>query len=475
MNRLNRCCVLLFVLLSFSACSVGPEFIRPSVNVPATWSGRPADPKQTDTTQTDITGLSNWWETFNDPLLSLLIQRGLQDNLDIKQAQLRIIQARASKKIAVSAGFPNIDAAFSYLRNRTASPAMTSSLYEEGLDAGWEVDLFGRVKRSAEASEAEVLAAIETKRDVLVSLGAEVATSYLRLRMYQNQHEIARKSLENQQMTLEIATQKFDAGFVSAIDVTAFETQKALTEARIFSLETEIQKTIYAISVLLGQNPVSLVKELEKTGDIPIARKTLPSGVPSGLLRRRPDIRRAEAAIHSATAQIGVSEADLFPRFFLTGSLGMRQKKSLPSLDWADRFWSIGPSVQWNVFAAGRTVATIELQKLLQEESVLKYRKTVLEALKEVEEMIFSLLQEQRRVQALTEAAAAAEKTFELAKQLYRHGQTDYLAALDAERSLLSAKDSLVQSRQQLTFYHVALYKALGGGWSEQETNLVYD
>lgn len=464
MNKLCSIGMVLFFVMCLSGCLVGPDFSVPAVNLPEKWTESPDCSTKTDGSQAELV---RWWQSYDDPLLASLVDRAFAQNFGLKQAQLRILQAREAKKIAISAGIPSMDATFSYLKRHSASPSVTSNLFEEGFDAGWELDLFGRVRRSVEASDAELQSVIETRRDVLVSLGAEVAANYLRLRMYQQQIEILVKSIENQEKALEIAQKRLKAGFVTALDTSAFEAQIAIGKARLASLEQMAKTTIYAISVLLSQEPTALAAELEQPSQIPCLVQAISVGLPSELLRRRPDIRRAEALIHAATARIGVAEADLFPRFFISGSLGISTTNSAPSFDWSDRFWSIGPTVNWNLFQAGSTIANMEIQRLLQEESVLTYRQIVLNALKEVEAALFSLAKEQQREKALEDGVNAAQKTLSLATELYAHGQTDYLSVLDAERSLMSAKDSLAQSRQQLALNYVTLYKAMGGGWAD--------
>ncbi|MBI4773782.1 MAG: efflux transporter outer membrane subunit [Deltaproteobacteria bacterium] len=460
------------LVLSVTGCTVGPDFRSPEPLVPAAWAGvlagtRPLTPAETD--------LARWWSVFDDPILTSLVERAVVSNLDLKQAESGVRQARASRGIAASGLGPSIDAGGSFQRSRSPGfagregvirgDASTTNLYQTGFDAGWELDIFGGLRRSVEAAEADLLAAVETRRDVLVTLTAEVARNYVELRAFQQRIDIARRNLRAQQDSARLTRLRFEAGFASGLDVANADAQVATTASQIPLLEASAQQSIYILGVLLGHEPAALLQELSPAEDIPAAPPLAPVGIPSDLLRRRPDIRRAEAEIHGATARIGVATADLFPKFSLTGSMGFQSSTSSSLFDWISHFWSFGPSATWRIFDTGKTLSNIELQKALEEQSVIAYRQTVLTALQEVENALVVSTKEQEHREALKDSVVANRKAVELARQLYVEGQTDFLSVLEAQRSLFATEDALTQSNGTLATNLIALYKALGGGW----------
>jgi outer membrane protein, multidrug efflux system len=475
---MRRRCILLSLaaLLSLfmaAGCSVGPNFKKPEIVVPDRWVAEPA-PEAAAPPEMD---LARWWNFFDDPTLTSLVERAITGNLDIKLAEARIRQARAARGLVASGMGPVLDATGSYRRSQSSgSPAPggddiegpLTNLYQAGFDASWELDIFGGVRRGIEAANADLRSSVETRRDVLVTLSAEVALTYLDLRSFQQRIAVARQNLKAQEHSARLTRQRFEFGFASGLDVANAEAQAATTAAQIPLLEAAARQTIYGLSVLLGREPGALLKELSPPSFIPAAPPTAPLGVPSDLLRRRPDIRRAEAEIHSATARIGVATADLFPRFFIFGSAGYQARETSAWFDPVSRFWSFGPSVSWPVFDTGRIRSNIEVRKALEEESVLTYRKTVLAALEEVESALIASEKEQERRTALLDAVVYNQKAVELSIKLYTEGQTDFLNVLQAQRSLFTSEDALAQSTSTISTNLVALYKALGGGWDTQ-------
>jgi NodT family efflux transporter outer membrane factor (OMF) lipoprotein len=294
-----------------------------------------------------------------------------------------------------------------------------------------------------------------------------VARNYIELRAFQQRIEIARQNLATQQHSARLTRQRFEGGFVSGLDVANAEAQVATTASLIPQLEAAARQSIYSLSILLGQAPAALIAQLSPAATIPGAPPATPAGLPSDLLRRRPDIRRAEADIHAATARIGVATADLFPKFTISGAAGVRSGDFSSWLTWAQRFWSFGPTVSWRVFDTGRTQSAIEQQEALQEQALIAYRQTVLAALQEVENALIAATKEQERRRSLAEAVSANRRAVSLAKTLYTQGQTDFLSVLDAQRSLFLTEETLVLSTSAVSTELVALYKAIGGGWSE--------
>ena len=392
----------------------------------------------------------------------------MNDSLTLQQAEVRIRQARASRGVTDAAWWPNVNGTADYRRSRTPNPrggGVQADQYRAGFDAAWELDVFGGTRRAVEAADADIIAAVEDRRDVLVSLLGDVALNYIDLRGTQDRINIAKQNLSLQQHTLDVTRRQFAGGFVSGLDVANAEAQVASTRSIIPSLESQARQDIYTLAVLLGREPGELVAELDSAGPIPTTPPDVPIGLPSELLRRRPDIRRSEAQIHAATARIGVATADLFPKLSLTGNLGISADtlSGLSSIN--NRNWSIGPSVTWDIFSAGRVQSSIEVQKALHDESTLAYRQTVLNALKEVENSLVAYSKEQEHRLALADSVAANRKAVDLANRLYEAGQVDFLNVLNAQRSLLVAEDAYSQSTRAVAGDLVSLYKALGGGW----------
>lgn len=464
-----------FLLAAISGCTVGPDYKPPQTRVPDAWSG-PTEAAGAEQKAAAAKDIVQWWTTFGDSTLTSLVERAVKSNLDLKQAESRILQARAARGIVTAGLWPSVETTGSFTRSRSAaattlagtSGGVTRNLYQAGLDAAWELDIFGGVRRDVEAANADVLAAVEDRRNVLVTLTAEVALNYIDLRGFQQQIAIAQQNLAAQRHSADLTRQRFQGGFVSALDVANADVQVATTASQIPLLESSARQAIYNISVLLGFEPAVLVEELSPASLIPVAPPTVPMGVPSDLLRRRPDIRRAEAQIHATTARIGVATADLFPKLSLSGTGGFQGSQSNTLTNWNNRFWSLGPSVSWQVFDAGRIGSNIELQKVLEEQSFITYQQTVLTALQDVENALIASAKEQEHRKSLIEAVTASRKAVNLATQLYTEGQTDFLNVLAAQRTLYTSEDALVQSNRTVSTNLVALYKALGGGWNDK-------
>jgi outer membrane protein, multidrug efflux system len=450
-----------FCLPFIAGCLVGPDYIPYKMETPKSWSEAE---KQIAGAEPNFVG---WWMRFEDPTLVSLVERALKSNLDLKQAQSRIRQARATRWGAKAGLWPSVDAGGSATRSR-ASTGVKNNLYETGLDATWELDIFGGQRRQIEAAQANVQASVEDLRNTWVTLTAEIALNYIDLRGFQQEIIILQRNLQAQKDTAELTRKRKEAGFVGALDVANADSLVATTAAQLPPLEFSVRQTIHSLSVLLGSEPSALVEELDSVSAIPSAPLQAPVGVPSDLLRRRPDIRMAESQIHAATAQIGVATADLFPKFTLSGALSFQNQKSDALFNWNRRLWSIGPSASWNIFDAGRVRSNIETQKALQEQALLTYQQTVLTALQEVEDALVALTKEQEHRDALQKAAESNRKAVELSTQLYTQGETDFLNVLTAQRSLYSSEDALVNSNRTVSTNLVALYKALGGGWEDR-------
>jgi multidrug efflux system outer membrane protein len=467
-----------------ASCAVGPDYVPPQTEVPAAWEGvTPPAPSEPSVPTGRPATLVEWWKAFDDPTLTSLVERAVFANLDVRLAEARIRQARAARGVAAAGLWPTVNASATYQRSlsggargsgiTTATGTRTTrnldaiDLFQDGLDAAWELDIFGGVRRNIEASQADLQAAVEDRRDVLVSLIGELGTGYINLRGFQQQIAIARKNLEAQEHTAEITQKRHEVGFASGLDVANAMAQVATTRSQIPVLESSARASIYSLSILLGSEPAALLKELDTEGPIPPTPPEVPVGLPSDLLRRRPDVRRAEAEIHAATARIGVATADLFPKFSLTGSFGYSGNTASSLTHWEHRFWAFGPGATWSVFDAGAIRWNIEIQNALQEQTLLTYQKTVLTALKDVEAALVAYVKEQEHRTILSEAVMNNRKAVDLSLKLYTAGRTDFLNVLNAQRSLYVSEDALVQSVRDVSGNLIALYKALGGGWEE--------
>jgi NodT family efflux transporter outer membrane factor (OMF) lipoprotein len=472
-------------MLGIAGCLVGPHYKQPEENVPEHFSEQPA---------TQSIDVARWWTTFNDPTLNNLIDRAVASNLDLRLATARVREARAQRGVVGADLWPDVNVGASYTRSRTsenafdfkrgngasagspdfanfALPGEEHDLYQAGFDANWEIDVFGHVRRSIEAANADIAATEEGRRDTLVTLLAEVARNYVELRGFQRRLEIARENLKVQQDTLDLTNARFQGQLISELDVSRAEAQVATTAAQIPSLEAQRNAAAHRLGVLLGEQPGALLNELLAPTDIaiPSGPADVPAGLPSDLLRRRPDVRRAERELAAATARIGVATAELFPRFSLTGSLGLQSEDFRDLADSGSRYFSVGPSVSWPIFDAGRIRSNIQVQNARQERALVLYEQSVLSALEDVENALVNYSKEHQRRISLTRAVEANRKAVDMSKMLYDRGLTDFLDVLDAQRALFVSEDALVQSDRTISTDLVALYKALGGGWEKSQ------
>jgi NodT family efflux transporter outer membrane factor (OMF) lipoprotein len=452
---------LLLFQLSISACvPVGPDFQAPEPQTPASWqSGGPG----VTVVPLAPSSLARWWDNFNDPLLADLIDRAVAGNLDLQLAQARIREARARLGIVKGDELPDLTATGSATRN--SSHGQTQNLFALGFDAGWELDLFGGLHRSREAAQADLAAGREDLRDVLVTLLGEVASNYLETRTYQVRLAAAAENLRLQEDTLQLADWRYQAGLSDELAVQQARYNLASTRAQLPILRVGLTGSLNRLAVLTGVEYPAIYELLHEPAPIPAPPVAIMIGVPAETLRQRPDLRRAEQQFAAATARIGVAVSDLYPKFRLSGSIGLESVDSADILAAAGRSWRFGPSFSWPLFDGGRINRNIEVQSALQEQKLLQYRKVVLAALAEVENGLTAYVEEQRRQQALSEAARAARAAAGLARDKYQAGLQNFSTVLDAQRSQLSFEDQLAQSQGAICSNLVRLYKALGGGW----------
>lgn len=461
---------------SVAGCTVGPDYHIPESNPPAQWSETPAGGETNDSPS-----IAAWWKSFNDTELDSLVELAVHSNLDLRIAEARVREARAQRGAVEADFWPGVDASGSYARERTSANQpllgallppgvpLENNVYQAGFDASWELDVFGGTRRAVEAADASIAAAVYSRQDVQVTLVSEVARNYVQARSFQRRLEIARENIEAQQNTVALAGDRFRHGLTSNLDAEQAGTVLAQTEAQVPTLEIGLQTSIHRLGVLLGQQPGALLTELAVVAPIPAAPPQVPVGLPSDLLRRRPDVRAAERQLAAATAQIGVATADLFPKFSLTGEVGLQ---GVSTSDWftaGSRFWSAGPTVQWRIFDAGRIRANIRVKNARQEQALASYEKTVLTSFEDVENALVAYAKEQTRNVSLEEAVRKSRNSLQISSQRYANGLTNFIDVLEAERTLYQAQDNLVQSDQAVGQDLIALYKALGGGWDESK------
>jgi multidrug efflux system outer membrane protein len=470
---------LVLGLLVLTGCAVGPNYHQPEISMPRQW----AEPLAGGETNSAAT-VAAWWKNFNDPELNSLIDRAAQSNFDVRVAQARVREARAEYGIAIGNLWPTVNASGSYMQQRQSqnqpiigsfpvpSSAFENNVYEAGFDASWEIDVFGGKRRAMESAKAQVAAAEYDRRATLLTLFGDVTRTYLDVRGDQRQLAITKENIVAQEQSLAITEDRYTNGLTSELDVQQATTLLATTRAEVPALESSLQASIHQLGVLLGQPPETLLAELSRSTPIPLAPPVVPVGLPSALLERRPDVQQAERQLAAATANIGVAKADLFPKFYLTGLAGFQSISASDFFNPSSRVWSIGPTVQWRIFDAGRVRSNIRVQNARQEEALATYQQTVLNAFDDVENALVAYAKEQTRRRELQDAVTSSRASLELAQKLYRNGLTDFLNVLDAERSLYQSQGALVQSDQAVSTDVVALYKSLGGGWEAQSVSV---
>jgi NodT family efflux transporter outer membrane factor (OMF) lipoprotein len=442
----------------------------------------------------DATAPSFWWREFHDPELDDLIDSARRGNLDLKGAYLRIVEARIQVQSARAQGLPHLGASAAYTREQlglagilkskgidtATGPASASAaqglissleqpvnLYQLGFDASWEIDLFGKVRRSVEAANAQSAAALESRNDLLVSLEAEVAQTYFQLRASQTLRQIALDEIAAQREIADLTQNRREHGLAGEPDVDAARAQLASLQAQLPPYEQTIAASRHALAVLIGQTPESLDTRFADQGALPALPASVPVGVPAVLARRRPDIRNSEAMLHAATAEIGVSVAGLFPDVSLAGTYGLRNLGTRYLFDWSSHFYTFGPSVSLPIFEGGALIASVRLSRAQAAEAALSYRKTVLGALQEVEDGLSALDEDAQRIAALERTVGADERAVEVQLDAYSHGVISYITVLTLQLQTIQAREQLAEAMLTQSTDLVKLYKALGGGWED--------
>lgn len=466
--RLSICILILglaLIILLPGCAAVGPDYEPPKIDMPAAWQKAPGPAHSPD--QKDI---HQWWQVFNDPLLSSLMERATKGNLDLKSAYARVKEARHLVGVSTGGAWPSVGASGQSVRQHSSANdvtpgGITSSRQTLQADATWEIDLFGRIRRSIEAAKAQYQASEEDRAGVMVTLYAEVARVYLAVRTAQARQAATTLNIASQKEVLTLTEVRFKNGLATGLDVSQAEQVLAGSEAEVPPIRIALAQNVNALAVLLGMQPGALRDELAVAKPIPVPPKEVVVGVPADLLRRRPDIRRSERLLAAATARVGVATADLYPSFTIFGTIGLAATNVGDLFAGGGQFYSFGPSFKWNLFQGGAIRSQIKVESARTEQALLAYEQTVLTALSEVENALVSFMELQNQVLALGRAVKASRRTLELSIRLYKEGLNDFQSVLDAQRSMFSNDDRLASAKGQTASALVGLYKSLGGGW----------
>jgi NodT family efflux transporter outer membrane factor (OMF) lipoprotein len=471
--------LLVSALLICAGCMVGPNFQRPKAAVSTAWTDA-GDPR----ISTGATTYRDWWRGFEDPVLDRLIEQAYQENLPLRIAGVRVLQARAQLGIAIGEVYPQSQFAFGSLQYIRASDRAGSGAALQGsvsywqsqigAQASWEPDFWGRFRRGIESADAALLATLADYDNTLVSLTADVANAYIAIRTAEERIRIARENVQTQQETLRIAEVRFKYGTVTQLDVEQARTALLNTLASIPALETQRRQAQDALSVLLGMPPGDISGLLAGAAGIPVSPRQVIVGIPADLLRRRPDIRSAEMQAAAQSAQIGVAKADLFPAFTLFGSVSLLSTnlatfKLSDMWSWGSRSIQAGPTVSWNILNYGQITNNVRVQDALFQQQLIAYQNAVLVAQRDVEDNLSAFLQAQDRADLLAQSVTAAMAAVRIATLQYREGVQDFTTVLTAQQALLNQQDTLASTLGVIAASLVGVYRALGGGWEVRE------
>ncbi len=458
-----------------AGCTVGPDFHPPAAGAPQDWQ-----PERADVASRTVSAAvdPHWWNSFADPTLSSLVVRLARQNLDLQEAAERILQGRAQREVVASQGLPQIGEQSYYQRTRYSLVGNPISLivpapgapaefdvFQNGLSSSWELDLFGRVRRGVEAANADTEAAIEDRRGIALSAIAELAQDYLQLRGVQAQQAIAERNLALAQQDIELVGRRFADGVATTLDLAQARAERSTIAATVPPLRAEEAALINAIGLLLGDLPRALEAELRPPAAQPAVPPLVPIGLPATLVRRRPDVRQAEARLHSATAQTGVAVAEFYPDVTLMGTFGLQGLRFKDAFSLYSREFQVGPSVSIPLFEGGRLRGTLRLRRSQQREAAIGFRRTLLAAWREVDDALTAYAEAQRRRSAVADAATQNATALEVARQRYADGVIDFLNVNSVQSQLLQSQNDLASSDTQIATDLVALYRALGGGW----------
>lgn len=475
-RQITTCLAGVGLLLLSSCAMIGPDFQKPRASVADAWT---SDNTEVFSEVKEETDYREWWTVFNDSVLDSLIEKAYEDNPTLHVAGLRVLEARARLGFAEGTLFPQHQAITGDILTNGISK--NDAVYSPGMDryypraslgfeAGWEIDFWGRFRRTIEAADAALNAEVASYDDMLVTLTAEVARAYVTIRTFQEQIRIAEENILIQQQSLNIAQVNFDNGNTSELDVQQAKSLLHNTEAAIPIYRLGMRQAQHGLSILLGLPPQKLVKLIKGPGVIPVPPAQVALGVPADLLRRRPDVQQAEFLAAAQCASLGIAETALYPHFSLIGSIGFSaidsENKELNNLFKSDSLgFTFGPAVKWDVFNYGRLKNQIRAQDARFEQAIIQYQQVVLDAAREVEDAISGFLNINEQAKFLNQSVAAARRAAKISSIQYREGLIDYQRVLDTDRYRTSQEDAYTKARGDISFYLIALYKALGGGW----------
>ncbi len=447
---------------------VGPNYAKPAAPVAERWIDAADERVRSVSTDENL-----WWAVFNDPVLNGLVQSAYQQNLSLREAGFRVLEARAQLGIATGQLAPQVQTntgAYSAnslsrnVANRAYTPERWFGQWDYGFDLSWELDFWGRFRRAIEASEATLDASVEQYDDCLVTILGDIATNYVQYRTFEQRIAFAEDNLRVQRKILELATARFQGGMTSELDVHQAQSDLSSTEAMIPQLRMLRREANNRLCILLGTPPENLERRLGP-GPIPTAPPAVAVGIPAELLRRRPDVRRAERLAAVQSAKIGVAQADLFPQVFIDGSLGYASQ-DLGNLFTGNSFnGSVGPGFQWNILNYGRILNNVRSQDATFQELVTAYQQTLLKANEEVENGLVHFLEAQEEVRALTRSVVEARMSVEQAMAQYQGGLTDFNRVAVLQEQLVQRQDQLAQAQGDIALGLIRVYRALGGGW----------
>jgi len=462
------------LLLMLGGCTMlGPDFQTPEAQIPEVWNEQDSELFQKPSKDESI----SWWTRFNDPVLDQLVQTAYAQNLSLRSAGLRIMEARAQLGRVKGQIFPQVQEASGDLITIGTTGPSDSRYYNAasvGFDAAWEMDFWGKFRRGIESADANLLASMADYDDVLVTLTAEVARTYVNICTLEERIRLAEKNTKIQEDGLQLVRDQFDAGVVTELDLLQAKTLLSSTQATIPKIQSALFTYKHALAVLLGMLPGDLEKILNETKKIPTIFSDIAIGVPAEVLRRRPDIRRAEMKAAEQSAQIGIARTDLFPSFTLFGSLGWSAtdigNNSLGDIFDSNSFsYSFGPAFRWNLFNYGRLKNQVRIQDARLQQLITAYQNTVLNAAREVEDSMTGIVYAKKEAEYIRQTIVSSQKSMELAMLQYEEGFVDYQRVLDSTRSMTLQQDQYAQLQGTITTSYIGLYKALGGGWQIRE------
>jgi multidrug efflux system outer membrane protein len=467
MNKIRVSILLSGVICFIAGCKVGPNYTPPKMEMPQEWLHGSADVFSTVPDANYV----GWWKIFADEDLDNLIWRALENNRDIKAAFYRIEASRALRDSAAGQYYPNINATGSYSRSlyrgltQVAASTKPIDIYTSGFDFLWEIDLFGKIRRSVESSQASYQASIEDYHDLMVTLLADVCSNYIDLRTIQERIKYAKNNAEIQRKTLELTQNLYQAEIVGELDVRQAEFNLANTESEIPPLLIAEEASLNRLAVLLGELPGSLRNEISPDKSIAAVKENIDIALPANLLRQRPDIRRAEQLLAAQTASIGIAEADLYPALQLSGFFETQSLKFSGLGNMNNKTYSYGPGLTWNIFDGNRIRNNIKVQKAVTAELLVGWQNTVLAAVEDVQNAMYAYIQQAIRQQSLENSVTASVRSVDLVQSLYQSGLTDFQNVLDTQRTLFIQQDNLAASNGLLLQDLVLIYKAFGAGW----------